>query len=238
MAIAQDCIIKEATQQARVTERQYHSKQSTEYKTKIGHLNLQLITLTDRTHAAERKQRVAEKQQHQSMQRSKEVLIHLACLKDRIQELEDELSSMRIRNTDLEQEIHNLQLDLTIASSAIPIKIVGKVREGRGGQARWPHYMWEIIMEQLINGTPPSSVNENIFAMLKTFSPSIEIKELPSIWTIRRARTVLLVIVQVLATYRIGKANKWVQLFTDGTSRRQNAFQDLIISIEEDDMFR
>ena len=93
-------------------------------------------------------------------------------------------------------------------------------------------------MEQLINGTPPSSVNENIFAMLKTFSPSIEIKELPSIWTIRRARTVLLVIVQVLATYRIGKANKWVQLFTDGTSRRQNAFQDLIISIEEDDMFR
>jgi hypothetical protein len=95
--------------------------------------------------------------------------------------------------------------------------------------------MWEIIMEQLINGTPPSSVNENIFAMLKTFSPSIEIKELR---TIRRARTVLLVIVQVLATYRIGKANKWVQLFTDGTSRHQNAFQDLIISIEEDDMFR
>ena len=87
-----------------------------------------MITLTDRTHAAERKQRVAEKQQHQSMQRSKEVLIHSACLKDRIQELEDELSSMRIRNTDLEQEIHNLQLDLTIASSTIPIKIVGKVR--------------------------------------------------------------------------------------------------------------
>ena len=93
-------------------------------------------------------------------------------------------------------------------------------------------------MEQLIHATTPSSVNANIVAMLKTFSPSIEIKELPSIWTICRARTVLLVIVQVLATYRIGKANKWVQLFTDGTSPHQNAFQDLIISIEEDDMFK
>jgi hypothetical protein len=48
---------------------------------------------------------------------------------------------------------------------------------------------------------------------------------------------VLLVIVQTLATYWIAKADKWEQLFTDGTSRRQVAFQDVILIIEEDELF-
>ena len=89
-----------------------------------------------------------------------------------------------------------------------------------------------------MNGTPPTAINSNIVTMIKTFSPTTTISELPSIWTIRRARTVLLVVVQTLATYRIAKADKWEQLFTDGTSRRQVAFQDLIISIEEDEWFK
>ena len=101
-----------------------------------------------------------------------------------------------------------------------------------------PHYVWELIIEQIMNGTPPSCINNNIVTMIKVFSPTTEIRELPSIWTIRRARTVLLVVVQTLATYRIAKANKWEQLFTDGTSRRQVAFQNLIVSIEEDDLFK
>ena len=104
--------------------------------------------------------------------------------------------------------------------------------------SRWPFYMWELIIEQLVNGTPPSAVNNNIIALVKCFSPSTKISEMPSIWTIRRSRTVLLIIVQTLAVYRIAKANKWEQLFTDGTSRRQVAFQDLVISIEEDELFR
>ena len=136
MAADQDAIVYEATQQARVTvtERQHYSKQVAAYKSKIRHLNSQLITFTDRTIAAERKQRAAEKQQHQSMKRSEDILVHSDFLKECIQEFEDELSSLHITNTDIEQEICNLELELTIASKAIPIKVVGKAREGRGGQ--------------------------------------------------------------------------------------------------------
>ena len=105
-------------------------------------------------------------------------------------------------------------------------------------QSAWPLFIWELIIEQIVNGTPPSSVNSNIVSMLQTFSPSTKISELPTIWTTLCARTVLLVIVQTLASYRIAKANKWEQIFTDGTSRRQVSFQDLIISIEEDELFR
>jgi hypothetical protein len=49
---------------------------------------------------------------------------------------------------------------------------------------------------------------------------------------------VLLVIVQTLATFCIAKADKWEQLFTDGTSRTQVAFQDLTLSIEEDELLK
>ena len=93
-------------------------------------------------------------------------------------------------------------------------------------------------MEQLVNGTPPAAVNKNIVSHIRRFSPQCAITELPSLWTIHRAHSVLLTIVQTLSAYRLGKANKWGQLFTDGTSRRQKSFQNLLISIEDDELYK
>lgn len=121
---------------------------------------------------------------------------------------------------------------------AVPIKVVQKTREGSKGRPRWGLDVWELIIEQLVNGTPPSAVNNNIISNVLKFSPTTIIKELPSIWTIRRARTVLLVIVQTLASYRLGKADKWGQLNHDATGRRQISFENLVISIEEDELFQ
>ena len=121
---------------------------------------------------------------------------------------------------------------------AVPIKVLQKTREGSKGRPRLGLDVWELIIEQLVNGTPPSAVNNNIISNVRKFSPSTIIKELPSIWTIRRARTVLLVIVQTLASYRLGKADKWGQLNHDATGRRQISFENLVISIEEDELFQ
>ena len=120
---------------------------------------------------------------------------------------------------------------------AFPIKQIGKERSGNTGAMRWGHSVWELIIEQLVNGTPPSAVNQNIVAHVCRFLPKCVIKELPSVWTIRRARSVLLVIVQTLSAYCLGAAEKWGQVFTDGTSCRQESFQNLLISIEEDELF-
>ena len=128
--------------------------------------------------------------------------------------------------------------ELKEANAAVPIKVFGKVCKGNRGNLHWPLYVWELILEQIVNGTPPSCINNNIVTMIKIFSPTTQIHDLPSIWTICCARTVLLVIAQTLATYRIAKADKWEQLFTDGTSQRQVAFQNLIVSIEEDHLFK
>ena len=81
-----------------------------------------------------------------------------------------------------------------------PIPFIGKVREkGTKGAPSWPLFVWEMVLENLVNGTPLSEVNENIRSIVERVSPGTVLKELPSIWTIRRTRTVLLVIVQALA---------------------------------------
>ena len=48
----------------------------------------------------------------------------------------------------------------------------------------------------------------------------------------------LRIIGETLTAYRLAKANAWQQLFTDGTSRRQVALQNLIISITENNELR
>ena len=42
---------------------------------------------------------------------------------------------------------------------------------------------------------------------------------------------------EMLAAYKLGHAKKWRQVFNDGTSRRQIAFQNLVIGVENGDKF-
>ena len=122
------------------------------------------------------------------------------------------------RIVDLECGVEEGRVMLAEATAAVPIMVIKKQRQGLHGAPGWPVYIYELLMEQIVNGTPPSSINGNIIAHVKAFSPMTIIKELPSIWTIRRTRTILLIVVQTLAAYCLGRSDKWQQLFTDGTS--------------------
>ena len=145
-----------------------------------------------------------------------------------------ENEELRIKVIDLEVMVEDGHKLLHLSQLATPVTIIEKERKGQKGRPRWPLYMYNLIMEMLVNGTPPSSVNDNIIAHVTSLSPTTTIKELPSIWTIRRTRTVVLIIVEALAAYRLGKSNKWQQLFTDATTRRQTSFTNLAISIQEE----
>ena len=111
----------------------------------------------------------------------------------------------------------------------VTIKVIVKERIVNKGRPTRPMVIWGLILEQLINGTPTSFIKTNIVDHVKKFSPLKNIKELPSIWKIRRARTVLLVVVQTLAAYRLSLADKLAQLFTDETICRQISFQIIVI---------
>ena len=54
----------------------------------------------------------------------------------------------------------------------------------------------------------------------------------------RSCRSVLLHVTKTLASYQIGKANSYEQLFSDGTSRRQTSIQNVIIRFLLDGGFK
>ena len=84
-----------------------------------------------------------------------------------------------------------------------------------------------------MNGTSPSSVTANI----QTISAAMigqEVTELPCINFVRQCRVVVQNMNSNLAALRVGEADKWHQLFTDGTSRIQIAFQNLVIAFMVD----
>ena len=90
-----------------------------------------------------------------------------------------------------------------------------------------------LICKMLVNGMPPTAVPVNLQSTQAAFI-GVEAKELPSENFIRQCRTVLQMLNETLSTLRFGKAETWYQLFTDGTSRRQIAFQNMVIALMED----
>jgi seryl-tRNA synthetase len=234
----QSQLMKEVARNARLRERQHLSKAILKHKSKTSEISNKFASLLNRTIDAEKTAKSAVFQSNQSTKQSKEIAMQFESQGRVVLQYKQQLAIQHDEIIALEEKLDTVLKELNEANAAVPIKVFGKVREGNRGNLRWPLYVWELILEQIVNGTPPSCINNNIVTMIKIFSPTTQIRELPSIWTILRARTVLLVIVQTLATYRIAKADKWEQLFTDGTSRRQVAFQNLVVSIEEDDLFK
>ena len=84
----------------------------------------------------------------------------------------------------------------------------------------------------LSHGTPPSAVSANILSVCKLLVPGASIiEELPSIRFVRRCRTAPLHLSKTLAAYEIVSHEVFEQFFTDGTTRRQTEFQNVIIGI-------
>jgi hypothetical protein len=203
-------------------------------KAKADTLATKVTSLTSRAVSAELQMKKAYTQVNRSTKRADDVNDYSESLRLRIKELESQNKQLQEQVVDLEVDLEEKNSKLVELEGSCPIKVFGKVRHGQRGATSWPLYVWELILEQLVNGTPPSSVSANIVMFIQRFSPRTKIKEQPSLWTVRRGRTVLLVVVETLAAYRIARAKRWGQMHTDGTGRRQIAFQDLALSIEED----
>ena len=106
------------------------------------------------------------------------------------------------------------------------------------GHEAWGRNIMQLVMELLVNGVPSRSINKSLLSFIHLMTngdTDYTIEELPSVWYIRRVRTMLLTVTQVLAAYRLGKAKKWGQLHTDMTSRRQVHFLDLLLSYSDGD---
>ena len=104
-----------------------------------------------------------------------------------------------------------------------------------GGSDKWTPEVVLLICELLVNGTAPAAIPPNIQTMYYRMNKGVELKELPSVSFARSCRVVLQNLNDMLAAYKLGTAEHWHQLFTDGTTRRQTTFLNLIIGVLDDD---
>ncbi|KAL3770508.1 hypothetical protein ACHAWU_009347 [Discostella pseudostelligera] len=110
----------------------------------------------------------------------------------------------------------------------------GRASGRRGGSDKWSCQVRLWIWEQIYNGTPPSAVPPNMQSA-HSLLYGVPLKEVPSVSFVREQRIPMQVANLILSAYQLGKAKWWKQIYTDGTSRRQTSFQNLIIEVEYDD---
>jgi hypothetical protein len=76
--------------------------------------------------------------------------------------MEDENGALKGALGELQLLVDDYEKKLDAAEAVVPIKVIKKRQYGKSGSPRWGVEIWELILEQLVNGTPPSSVNNNI----------------------------------------------------------------------------
>lgn len=188
----------------------------------IHELHSEIETARLATRAAGKEVKAAKKDKLKLESIASKRLIMLRDLKFRFNEAKDQLADESYQREALEC-MNTIKLEIKKE------RVLGR----RGGGSKWPVHIVLLICELLVNGTPPSAVPANIQTMSAAMTGA-EAEELPSVNFVRQCRTVLQNLNETLAALRLGKADTWHQLFTDGTSRRQIAFQNLVIALMED----
>ncbi|KAL7546176.1 hypothetical protein ACHAWF_015185 [Thalassiosira exigua] len=134
---------------------------------------------------------------------------------------------------DLADESHRREALERLATIQKQIKRERQVGR-RGGSSRWPVHVVLLICEMLVNGTPPSATQRNLQSMKKRLNID-DNEPPPSLNFIRECRVVVQNLNECMAAMRLGNVSTWHQMFTDGTSRRQVDFQNLVIGLMEED---
>ena len=105
-----------------------------------------------------------------------------------------------------------------------------------GKTATWMPHVNKMIVEMLVNQTPPLSIQAIIHAMSWTLHPNIDIvKELPSLNHIKNLCTTLLQLTKTIAAYELGKAKCWKQLHMDETRRHQTSLVNVVMGCLAED---
>mmetsp|Transcript_3886 Transcript_3886/g.10150 ORF Transcript_3886/g.10150 Transcript_3886/m.10150 type:complete len:291 (+) Transcript_3886:4227-5099(+) len=135
----------------------------------------------------------------------------------RLKERDDACGSQRAWR----EELHECEDEMQgLASEAIvaDLPAVGRARRGKGGgkgEAPWPMWMVQLILEQLVNGTPPSAIPANILSQDRLMTGR-DGQQPPSVGFCRDMRVVLRILTETLAAYQLAKQGQWKQLFSDG----------------------
>ena len=143
----------------------------------------------------------------------------------KITELRQQSSELKDQLVRVTKELEsNLVMTETVTSpTQVELKQVGL-----GG--KWQPWVIKYINELLIIGTPPASILSIISSSYQMYYGK-EPDEVPQISFVHQCHVIVQVIVETIAAIKLASAEKWNQLWTDATTRRQCPFQALIIGL-------
>ena len=110
-------------------------------------------------------------------------------------------------------------------------------KDGNGKQSgarAWEDWVVLMVCELLVLGVPPAAIPGSILTVYETLTGESP-NEIPSASFIRRCHTVVQVVGETIAAWKLAESDDWRQIFTDATSRRQCAFQTLVVGLMVDD---
>ena len=91
-----------------------------------------------------------------------------------------------------------------------------------------------LICELLMIGIPTRAIPSSIYTLYEMLT-GVEPTEVPSVSFIRRCRTVVQLVGETTAVWKLSDADSWRQISTDATSRHQCAFQALVVGLMDED---
>ena len=104
----------------------------------------------------------------------------------------------------------------------------------KGGSSQWESRVVLLICKLLIIDIPPRAIPRSIYTLYETLT-GVDPTEVPSVSFIRRCHTVVQVVGETIAAWKLVDADSWRQIFTDATSCRQCAFQALVVGLMDED---
>ena len=120
---------------------------------------------------------------------------------------------VNLEHTYLEEETKSAFTEKSIVDlnkdPKISLKKIRDRNDYRGSGTRWPLCIVKLILEQLVNSTPPTFICHNIVSRLALTIPFVELKKLPGIRIVRNCRTDLRIISETLTPYQLSKSDKW-----------------------------
>ncbi len=88
------------------------------------------------------------------------------------------------------------------------------------------------ILELLSHHTPPPCIPTNILTITKSLHPNMNVVQaLPGHSSVRECCSLLVVVTKKISMYQLGKVDSYKQLFSNGTSCRQTAIQNVVLSL-------
>ena len=91
-----------------------------------------------------------------------------------------------------------------------------------------------LVCAILITDVPPTAIPSRIYTLYETLT-CVEPTQVPSASFIRRCCTVVQVVGETIAAWKLADAESRIQIFTDATYRRKCIFKALVVGLMDED---